>query len=145
MGNPNNFFTDKISFRTIDKYRIIYFILFIASFVLTEIGRYVYRPFIYSQNINDFGIADSIGNSGGILVQIFFALTILNSSTKKGLRLITFFVFGYIAYEIIQPLLPRGTFDWLDIYGTIIGGVLAIVIFLILRKVIKNNGVYYRF
>ena len=91
MKSSDNFFLDKNNFLTIDTFRIYYSCLFILSFTLTEIGRYIYRPFIYNNHINDFGIADSIGNSGGILAQIFFGLMIINPSKKKGIRLIIFF------------------------------------------------------
>ena len=30
--------------------------MFMLSFGITEIGRFIYRPFIYENNINDFGI-----------------------------------------------------------------------------------------
>jgi hypothetical protein len=139
MKSSNNYFLDKNTFRIIDKLRVYYFVLFIISFVLTEIGRHVYRPFIYSNHINDFGFADSIGNSGGILVQIFFGFTIINPPKKKGIRLIAFFSFGYIIYEIIQPFLPRGVFDWKDIYGTVIGSILALIIYLLLYWRIQNK------
>ncbi len=145
MGKSNNFFTDKISFKTIDTFRITYFVVFILTFVLTEIGRYVYRPYIYSNNIGDFGIADSIGNSGGIIVQIFFGLTILNPPKSKAFRLIIFLTFGYVVYEILQPLLPKGTFDWLDIYGTLIGGALGSIIFFIVHLVVRDNRIIHRF
>ena len=145
MGNPNNFFTDKEQFRTIDTYRIIYFITAVFWFIVTETGRYVYRPFIYENNINDFGIADSIGNSGGIIVQIYFMLTVLNSQGRKVFRVIAFLILGYILYEIVQPYLPKGVFDWLDIYGTLAGGVIALLFYLFLAKIIKNNKVYHKF
>ena len=145
MGNPNNFFTDKLSFKTIDTFRITYFITFITTFILTEIGRYIYRPYIYSNNIDDFGIADSMGNSGGIIVQIFFGLTLLNPPKNKAPRIIVFLTFGYIVYEILQSILPKGTFDWLDIYGTLIGGVLASILFLIIRLLVRNNHIIHRF
>ena len=145
MKSWNNFFTDYEQFRKIDTLRIVYLITFILSFLLTEFGRFVYRPVIYENNINDFGIADSIGNSGGILVQIFFGLAILNSSKKKGFRLIGFFVLGYILYEIIQPYLPRGVFDWNDIYGTLIGGAIGSVLFALIHLLTKQNRILYRF
>ena len=103
--------------------------MFIVSYGITEIGRFVYRPFIYKNHLNDFGIADSIGNLGGIITQIFFGLTFFNPTKKKGIRLIVFFSSGYIVYEIAQLILPRGVFDWLDIYGTLFGGILALFIF----------------
>ncbi len=145
MKSRDNFFLDKDNFRTIDAFRIYYFVMFIFSFVLTEIGRFTYRPFIYNNNINDFGIADSIGNSGGILAQIFFGLAIINPSKKKGIRLIVFFSLGYVLYEIVQPFLPRGVFDWKDIYGTILGGLLGLIIFLLMHWLIKSNRVLIKF
>jgi hypothetical protein len=117
----------------------------LLSFGLTEIGRFIYRPFIYENNINDFGIADSIVNSGGIIVQIFFGLLFLNSTKVKGIRLITFFTLGYILYEIVQPLLPKGVFDWKDIYGTLIGGVIGLLFFLLIHSVFKRNRLIYQF
>ena len=51
-----NLFTDKEQMKTIDTKRIVYFVVFLLSFLFTEFGRYVYRPFIYHNNINDFGI-----------------------------------------------------------------------------------------
>jgi glycopeptide antibiotics resistance protein len=145
MKSQNNFFLDKENIRRFDTFRIIYFLIFLFSFLLTEIGRYIYRPFIYENNINDYGIADSMGNLGGIIVQIFFGLTLLNSTKKKGFRIISFFVLGYILYEIAQLFLPKGVFDWKDIYGTIIGGLIGLLLFLLLHKVFKRNKIIYRF
>jgi len=134
-----NFFIDKDRIKKFDFLRLIYFITFLLSFALTEIGRFIYRPYIYENNINDFGIADSMGNLGGIAVQIFFGLSMLNPGRKKGMRLIAFFVVGYIAYEIVQPYLPKGTFDWKDIYGTLIGGLFSLLLFLVIHLVFKTK------
>ncbi len=142
MENNNNFFTDKASIKTIDSKRIIYFLIAVLFFFLTEIGRNIYRPYIYTNNIDDYGIADSIGNSGGIIVQIFFMLAILNSPRKKVFRVIGFVVIGYILYEILQPYLPRGVFDWKDIYGTLIGGVISLFVWLFVKKIVKNKVIY---
>ena len=108
MANLNNFFTDKNAIKTIDLFRVLYFVVAVLAFFMTEAGRKIYRPFIYENGINDFGIADSIGNLGGIIVQIYFSFALLNSSKKKGFRVIGFIVIGYILYEILQPFLPRG-------------------------------------
>jgi len=135
-----NYFIDKDRIKTFDKLRMIYFICFILMFALTEAGRYIYRPWIYENNFNDFGIADSMGNLGGIVVQIFFGLAILNPMIKKGLRLIAFFVVGYIAYEFAQPYLPKGTFDWKDVYGTLFGGIFALLLFLLIHLFHRINN-----
>ncbi|MCK5401767.1 MAG: hypothetical protein KAJ28_09035 [Flavobacteriaceae bacterium] len=145
MKKRTNFFTDENALRTIDTFRIVYLVTAVFWFLLTEAGRNIYRPFIYANKIDDYGIADSIGNSGGIIVQIFFMLAILNSPRKKVFRIIGFVVVGYILYEIVQPYLPRGVFDWKDIYGTLVGGVIALLYFLFINNIIKNNKVLYRF
>ena len=139
-----NFFSSEEQIKTLDTFRIIYFITFLLSFFLTEFGREIYRPFIYNNNINDLGIADSIGNLGGMVAQVFFMLVILNSTKKKGIKLIVFIVHGYILYEILQPILPRGTFDWKDIYGTFIGGLISLIIFLLINQ-FKYNKILYIF
>lgn len=145
MKPQNNFFLDKENIKTIDTFRIIYFVMFLFSLGVTEIGRYIYRPFIYESNINDYGIADTMGNLGGIITQLFFGLFIFNSTKIKGVRLITFFILGYILYEIAQLFLPKGVFDRKDIYGTIIGGSIGLFLFLLIQKVIKRNKIIYRF
>jgi hypothetical protein len=142
MENKNNFFIDIATIKTIDSKRIVYFVIAVLFFFLTEMGRNIYRPYIYANHINDYGIADSIGNLGGIIVQIFFMLAILNSPKNKALRVIGFIVIGYIIYEILQPFLPRGVFDYKDIYGTLIGGVIALFVLLIIQKLIKNKVFY---
>ena len=144
--NSNTFFTDKEHFRRIDMRRIIYLITSFLSFILTEIGRFHYRPYIYENNINDLGLADSMGNLGGIIVQIFFGLAILNSPKKQGYRIIAFFVIGYIVYEIVQPMLPKGVFDWKDIYGTVFGGVIGLGFYQIINLLTKNhNKTFFKF
>ena len=144
MKFKDNFFIDKENFMVINTFRIYYLITFILSFIITEIGRNIYRPFIYKNNIYDYGIADSIGNLGGIIVQIFFGLAIFNPTRKKGIRLIVFFSLGYILYEIIQPVLPKGVFDWKDIYGTFVGTILGLILFIIINSY-GNNKIIKRF
>jgi glycopeptide antibiotics resistance protein len=102
----------------------------------------VYRPYIYSNGIDDFGIADSMGNLGGIIVQIFLMLAVLNPPRKIAHHTFIFVIVGYILYEILQLILPKGVFDWLDVYGTLIGGIIAYGIYQLALLFVKNNTVY---
>lgn len=140
-----HFFTDWDSFRTVDLFRVLYVMTAVVAFLVTEAGRNVYRPYIYDNGINDFGIADSMGNLGGIVVQIFFSLAILNSQKRKAFNVIGFLAAGFILYEIVQPYLPKGVFDWRDIYGTIIGGFVSVLLLVLLRLVVKSNRVFIKF
>ena len=87
-------FTSKEQLRTIDARRVSYAVIMVLSFFMTEIGRRFYRPIIYRNEFNDFGLADSIGNLGGIVVQIFLGLLLMNSNLKQGFKLIGFLVMG---------------------------------------------------
>jgi glycopeptide antibiotics resistance protein len=138
---PYHFFTTKDSMRTIDTYRILFAGLAVLSFFLTEAGRFVYRPYIYSNGIDDFGIADSMGNLGGIMVQIFLMLAVLNPPRKIAHHTFLFLVGGYILYEFMQLILPKGTFDWMDVYGTLVGGVIAYGVYHLVRLLIRKNKV----
>ena len=138
-------FTNNEQLRTIDARRVSYLVTMVLSFFMTEIGRHFYRPIIYQNEINDFGLADSIGNVGGIVVQVFFGLVLMNSNLIQGFKLIGFFVMGYIFYEILQPILPKGTFDWKDVYGTILGGAFAGIVFFVIQKYFKNNPILFKF
>ena len=134
--------------RTVDKetlfsfswLRVVYFNIFVVAFLITEIGRNVYRPYIYENGIADYGIADSIGNLMGVVTQIFFSLALLHCSREKGLRVIAFIMGGYVVYELMQPYLPRGVFDRNDLVGTIVGGIAAAVIFLALHAVADQRA-----
>lgn len=137
-------FTDRESLRTVDVVRLVYAAVAVVAFLLTEAGRNIYRPYVYETGLNDLGIADSMGNLGGIIVQTFASLAILNSQRTKAFNVIGFLVAGYILYEIVQPYLPRGVFDWKDIYGTIIGGIVSALLVLLLRLVIPHDRVLLR-
>lgn len=141
----DNFIIDKDTIRKVDLFRITYFITFISAFLITETGRFLYRPFIYDHNINDFGLADAMGNLGGVIVQIYLGLAILNPPFKKALRVIALFVIGYILYEFAQTFLPKGVFDWKDVYGTLIGGFIALIWLFIIPLIIKPNKVVFTF
>ena len=108
--------------------RVRFLIIAALAYGVTELGRFVGRPYVRAHGLHDFGLTDSIGNLGGIVVQIFFALAIINPIRVQSYRLAAFFAAGYVLYEFAQPYLPRGTFDWHDIWATVIGYGLAVLI-----------------
>ena len=128
-----------------DKVRIVFLMIAVGAFWLTEFGRYVYRPFVRSNGIQDFGLADSIGNLGGIIVQIFFVCAVINPEKNQSYRWAAFLSAGYIVYEFVQPYLPKGVFDWKDIFGTLIGFVISLILLGIIwskfpaRQEMENN------
>jgi hypothetical protein len=110
------------------------------AFVVTEFGRFVYRPYVRRNDISDFGLADSIGNIGGIVVQIFITIAAFNSTKEQSFRVAPLLAAGYVVYEFLQPVLPKGVFDWKDVYGTLIGLGLSFAILWIIWRIMSERA-----
>ena len=115
-----------------------YLIAFAVLFVLTELGRKVYRPYIYRNGIDDLGFADVIGNLMGSSVSIFFNLTFCHATRTQGVRIIAFTTLGITIYELLQAILPRSVLDWKDVISTPIAGLGSLILFLVLRRVVPD-------
>ena len=127
-------FWDKATILRFSRLRVVYVVAFLCAFALTELGRYVYRPQAYRSGLSDFGIADTMGNSLGVVTQIFLLLAVMHSNWRQGLRVIAFATCGYIAYEFAQLVLPKGTFDMKDVIATLVGGAIAVGILWLARR-----------
>lgn len=118
----------------ITKRRISFFVVFILMFVITEIGRRIYRPYIYANDIFDFWIADTIGNLTGTIAIIFFDFVIINPDHRNGRLVLLFITLGLIIYELAQYFSPRSILDWKDIIATLIAGVISLGIYELLSS-----------
>lgn len=107
--------------------------LFIASFsyAVTELGRSFYRPFIYSNKLNDWLIADTIGNSFGTMTAVFMIITLSGSGTKRDFRIISIITAGLVVYELIN-LTGKTSIDINDMFATIIFGIISALIYSII-------------
>jgi hypothetical protein len=106
--------------------RVAFLVVAVLAYLATEFGRFVYRPWVRRSGVDDFGLADSVGNLGGIVVQIFLTLAVLNPSRKLSFAIAPLLAAGYILYEFLQSVLPKGVFDWKDVIGTLLGLALAL-------------------
>ena len=97
---------DKDRIRMIDQKRIAFFLVFVFMFVITEIGRNVYRPYIYSNQLFDFWIADTIGNFTGTIAIVFFDIAIVNPRYKQGRIFLMIITLGLIISTILSRYLP---------------------------------------
>jgi hypothetical protein len=118
--------------------RTAYFFAFAGLFVLTELGRKVYRPYIYRNGIDDYGLADVIGNLFGTSVAIFFNLAFCHATRAQGLCIIAFTTLGITVYELLQPILPRGVLDWKDVVSTPIAGLGSLILFFVLWRAVPD-------
>ena len=132
---------DKIRILIIDNKRIAFFLIFVFMFFLTEIGRKIYRPYIYSNDIFDYWIADTIGNLTGTIAIIFFEFSIVNPKHRLGRILLILITLGLIVYELFQYFSPRSILDWRDMIATLIGGLISWGIYEFLFKKLKEKEI----
>ncbi len=136
------FFVDGTAVRRVSRLRVAYGILFVVAFLGTEFLRLKLRPAVYASGNGPRWFFDTIGNSGGAVTQIFLMLAVMHCSLLQSLRVIGFVVVGYSAYEVLQPVLPKGTFDINDIIGTVVGGLISLALVLLLRIVFGERPAY---
>lgn len=111
------------------RYKAINFAIGISALLIYEfVGRPMYRPYIYNNKINDFHIADTLGNTFGTLPTIFFLIAIFSKDTTKGNYLIKIGTFSVVVFEILHPLLGKKIDIW-DIIATILAGLASYLIY----------------
>ena len=125
---------DKNRIFIIDNKRIAFFLIFVFMFFLTEIGRKIYRPYIYSNDIFDYWIADTIGNLTGTIAIVFFDFALVNPKHRQGRIFLIIITLGLIVYELLQYFSPRSILDWRDIIATLIAGLISWDIFEFIYK-----------
>lgn len=130
---------DKKRLFIIDKKRIAFFVIFVVMFFITEIGRRIYRPYIYSNDIFDYWIADTIGNFTGTIAIVFFDFAGVNPKPLQGRIFLIIITLGLIVYELLQYFSPRSILDWRDMIATLIAGLISWGIYEFLLKKHPEN------
>lgn len=93
----------------------------IVAFFLTEMARSFYRPYIYAHDIEDYYVADTIGNSLGTVTAIFMVLTLAGSGTPRDWKVVGIIIGGLVGYECLN-LLGDYPFDARDVVATLVFG-----------------------
>ena len=99
-----------------------------SAFFLTEMARSFYRPWIYANDIDDWVVADTIGNSLGTVTAVFMILTMSGRGTSWDWRLVGIVIAGLIGYETLN-LFGDHPFDQNDVIATLIFGLISIVVY----------------
>jgi hypothetical protein len=119
--------------------RIINLLVGLGALLLTEVGREVYRPFIYARNLYDFHIADTLGNSIGTVTTVFVMLAIFGRDRKFDDGVILCATLGVVLYEIAHPLLGRPIDPW-DVSATVVAGALSWALYRSLHRIGDTSG-----
>lgn len=111
-----------------NKIKKIYLVIAISTTVCGFIFKLGYRSYIYKNNINDFGIADSAPNFFYTVGIIFFMLYIQKKIEMKATRnIILATTAGVLTYELEQNFTSM-IFDVKDVIATIIGTIICYLI-----------------
>lgn len=106
---------------------------FTALLIYEFFARPIYRPYIYSHQINDFHIADTLGNSLGTIATIFVFLGLIGNTRAQHDFLIKTITISLILYEVVHPLLGKPIDPW-DVLATSITGVFCWVLYRVLHR-----------
>ena len=100
----------------------------ISAWFVTELARSFYRPYIYANNINDWVIADTVGNSLGTVTAVFMIITMAGRGTSWDWRLVGMVLAGLIGYEMLN-LVDDHPFDVNDVLATLVFGAISILVY----------------
>ena len=107
--------------------------------VLTSIGDTIYRQWIYSNNYFDFGLANYLPSITGTITAIFILCGFSKSFPENIIKSACGVVMGCALYEILQPMLHTGIFDWQDLAAVIVTGSVIVLAFKALLKIQENS------
>lgn len=102
-----------------DRARRVNLLVGLLALGLTEAGREWYRPWVRTNGIDDFHVADTLGNTLGTITTVFVVLGLSGKGGRRDLRLIAMVVLGLIGYELAQGPMG-GAIDPRDIVATLL-------------------------
>jgi len=115
--------------------RIINLSIGLVTILIYEfIARPIYRPYIYRNKINDFHLADTIGNSLGTVATVFVLIGLIGQGRRQHLVLIKTITISVVFYELAHPLLGKTIDPW-DILATFLTGGLCFVLYKVVHPV----------
>ncbi|PID92906.1 MAG: hypothetical protein CSA94_02655 [Bacteroidetes bacterium] len=119
-----------------------YLILSVSVVLLGLLLSWFYRPYIYSNNLNDFGLADTIGSLVSVIGFCCFVWGFKSYSNREKNKQIILATLVYsFGWEFAGLLGIYGTFDPKDIVAALLSGLLTFVIKEIVdRKPSKNQN-----
>lgn len=112
----------------------------IGALVLTEICGSVYREWIYTNHYFDVGLANYLPSITGTITAVFILCGISKKFPADILQSSLGVTAGCAVYELLQPLLHTGIFDWQDLTAVIVTGALIQFIFRSLAKYQNDSG-----
>lgn len=118
--------------------RLAYFLVGLVALALTELGRSYYRPFVRAHALNDFHVADTLGNSFGTITTVFMCLAVFGRGDASDRRFLFIGPVSVFVFELAQPLLGKRPDPW-DLLATILAGGLSAALYLVLLRAVNRT------
>lgn len=114
-------------------------ILFAILFFVAYLGTTVYRPFIYSNQIFDYHLADIIPSLFCVPVAYSFVCSVYGFFDKRldKFKLILSCAVGFYLYEFVDFLLGGG--DWYDCIAIAIGTLATVIVRVLHQQINKDS------
>ena len=113
-----------------NKRRLICLLFSILCAGIGWLLNFTYRPYIYANHINDWHLADTIGNIVAVPAAAFFFYAMQKTVRQTKLAVLALVFMVWCLYEVIFSQ----TFDWWDIRASLI---MCFVTYPILRAIDK--------
>ena len=122
-----------------DRTRRVHLGIGVSALALTEAGREWYRPWVKANGIEDFHVADTLGNSLGTVTAVFLIVGLVGKGGWSDLRLIGMVTLGLVGYELAQGPMG-GAIDPRDILATLLAGVACLALYVGLNGLPARTG-----
>lgn len=132
---------DEIKLWSKSRRRVIHLLIGVGTVMMYEILRAYYRPFIYTQGINDLHLADTLGNSLGTVAAVFVFISLLGRDQTQERFILRTVVISVLLYELAHPLLGK-TIDIWDLIATVAAGIFCEVLYRFIHRPPKNRPAY---
>ncbi len=105
-----------------NKAKVVFILLGLVFIALTHVGDTLYRDWAYANQVNDFGLADYLPSITGTITAVFLLIGLSKEPLSDAPRNACWVMVGCVIYEVGQPFLGTGVFDWQDIVAVITTG-----------------------
>lgn len=116
----------------------------VICFIITSFVGDAYRAWAWGNGVNDYGLADAWTNIWGMPTALFLWSGVgwVQERSSRSNAIIGA-ILGFVAYELLQALLPRGTCDAKDMVGSVVGALITLLMFAasdwFVRKAVSDN------
>jgi len=107
-------------------------VIYLGVAVCVAVAMQGYRPFLFKKYGNDAILIGCLPNFiAVVLISLIFNLVKSGKKDSSPLKMSLMGTTTMLFYEFVQPFIQGRTFDWFDIFASLIGGLFVYIILFI--------------